>query len=239
MGRAWGAWGRLGALGGARPHFTPLHPPLCPPPPPPLTHPPLPAISELRKNHGKEEARARDLFYGLWIPDLFMKRVEVRACVCVWGVERARARACESVCVCVREGAHSPPPRPPHPLTPPPSPPTPHAQANGDWSLFCPNEAPGLADCWGDEFEALYERYEREGRARKKVKAQQLWFAVLEAQASEGVGGACVVVGGVGGGGGARACVFDGRTLSPRACMPDPPRPPPTHPPHHTHARAG
>lgn len=89
---------------------------------------------ELRKNHGKEEARARDLFYGLWIPDLFMKRVE----------------------------------------------------AGGEWSLFCPNEAPGLADCWGSDFEELYERYEREGRARKSIKAQQLWFAILEAQVETG-----------------------------------------------------
>jgi ribonucleoside-diphosphate reductase subunit M1 len=89
---------------------------------------------ELRKNHGKEEARARDLFYGLWIPDLFMQRVE--------------------------EG--------------------------GDWSLFCPNEAPGLADCWGEEFEELYNKYEKEGRARKSIKAQQLWFAILEAQVETG-----------------------------------------------------
>ena len=89
---------------------------------------------ELRKNHGKEESRARDLFYALWIPDLFMKRVE----------------------------------------------------AGADWSMFCPNEAPGLADCWGDEFEALYEKYEREGRARKTIKAQQLWFAILEAQVETG-----------------------------------------------------
>lgn len=89
---------------------------------------------DLRKNHGKEEARARDLFYGLWTPDLFMKRVE----------------------------------------------------QNGDWSLFCPNECPGLADCWGEEFEELYSKYEREGRARKTVKAQTLWFAVLEAQVETG-----------------------------------------------------
>lgn len=89
---------------------------------------------ELRKNHGKEEVRARDLFYGLWIPDLFMQRVE--------------------------EG--------------------------GEWSLFCPNEAPGLADCWGEAFEELYTKYEREGRARKTIKAQQLWFAVLEAQVETG-----------------------------------------------------
>lgn len=89
---------------------------------------------ELRKNHGKEEMRARDLFYALWIPDLFMKRVE----------------------------------------------------ANEDWSLFCPNEAPGLSDCWGEEFEKLYTRYEQEGRARKVVKAQDLWFAVLESQIETG-----------------------------------------------------
>ncbi|CAK9261871.1 unnamed protein product [Sphagnum jensenii] len=89
---------------------------------------------ELRKNHGKEESRARDLFYGLWIPDLFMKRV----------------------------------------------------QENGTWSLFCPSEAPGLADCWGDEFESLYVKYENEGKARKVIQAQKLWFAVLEAQVETG-----------------------------------------------------
>lgn len=63
-------------------------------------------------------------------------------------------------------------------------------QENADWSLFCPNEAPGLADCWGEEFEVLYRQYESEGRARKTIKAQQLWFAILEAQVS----GACVVL---------------------------------------------
>lgn len=89
---------------------------------------------ELRKNHGKEELKARDLFYALWMPDLFMKRVE----------------------------------------------------SGGDWSLFCPNEAPGLPDCFGDAFEELYNRYETEGRARKKVKAQDLWFAILEAQIETG-----------------------------------------------------
>ncbi|KAG6332002.1 hypothetical protein ID866_7087 [Astraeus odoratus] len=89
---------------------------------------------DLRKNHGKEEARARDLFYALWVPDLFMKRVE----------------------------------------------------ANQDWSLFCPNEAPGLPDCWGEEFEALYEKYEKEGRARRTVPAQKLWYAILEAQVETG-----------------------------------------------------
>lgn len=89
---------------------------------------------DLRKNHGKEELRARDLFYALWIPDLFMKRVE----------------------------------------------------ANGEWSLFCPHEAPGLYDTYGDEFEALYERYEKEGKARKTVKAQELWFAVMDSQIETG-----------------------------------------------------
>lgn len=89
---------------------------------------------DLRKNHGKEEMRARDLFYALWVSDLFMQRVE----------------------------------------------------ANEDWSLFCPHEAPGLADCWGKEFEALYTKYEKEGRQRRIVKAQELWFAVLDAQVETG-----------------------------------------------------
>ena len=89
---------------------------------------------DLRKNHGKEEMRARDLFYALWVSDLFMRRVE----------------------------------------------------ANEEWSLFCPHEAPGLADCWGKEFEDLYERYEKEGRARRTVKAQELWFAILDAQVETG-----------------------------------------------------
>ncbi|KAK4394403.1 Ribonucleoside-diphosphate reductase large subunit [Sesamum angolense] len=90
---------------------------------------------DLRKNHGKEEHRARDLFYALWVPDLFMQRV----------------------------------------------------QSNGQWSLFCPNEAPGLADCWGDEFEALYTKYEREGKAKKVVQAQNLWFEILKSQIETGV----------------------------------------------------
>merc|ERR1719495_896479 len=74
---------------------------------------------DLKKNHGKEEERARDLFYALWIPDLFMKRVE----------------------------------------------------ANGDWSLMCPDQCPGLHEVWGEKFEALYEKYEKEGRAMRTVKA--------------------------------------------------------------------
>ena len=59
-------------------------------------------------------------------------------------------------------------------------------EANEDWSLMCPNECPGLADCWGEEFDRLYEQYEKEGRARKTIKAQKLWFAVLEAQTETG-----------------------------------------------------
>jgi ribonucleoside-diphosphate reductase alpha subunit len=89
---------------------------------------------DLKKNHGKEEMRARDLFYALWIPDLFMKRVE----------------------------------------------------NNEMWSLFCPNEAPGLAEVYGEDFERLYEKYESEGKFRKQIKAQDLWFEVLEAQIETG-----------------------------------------------------
>jgi ribonucleoside-diphosphate reductase alpha chain len=89
---------------------------------------------DLRKNHGAEEMRARDLFYALWVPDLFMKRVE----------------------------------------------------ASGDWTLFCPNECPGLSDAYGDEFEKLYEQYEKEGRGRKTIPAQELWFAILQAQTETG-----------------------------------------------------
>lgn len=89
---------------------------------------------DLRKNTGKEEVRARDLFTALWIPDLFMKRVE----------------------------------------------------ENGSWSLFCPSEAPGLSDCYGEEFEALYTRYETEGKARKCFPAQELWFKILDAQIETG-----------------------------------------------------
>ena len=62
------------------------------------------------------------------------------------------------------------------------APPARRVEANEDWSLFCPNEAPGLAEVWGDKFDELYTRYEAEGRARKVVRAQQLWFAVLESQ---------------------------------------------------------
>ena len=97
-------------------------------------HADISAFLDLKKNHGKEELRARDLFYALWIPDLFMQRVE----------------------------------------------------DNKEWSLFCPKEAPGLADCHGEEFEKLYHKYEREGKARKTVKAQELWFEILEAQIETG-----------------------------------------------------
>lgn len=89
---------------------------------------------ELKKNHGKEEMRARDLFYALWISDLFMERVK----------------------------------------------------SDADWSLFDPNEAPGLFDVYGAKFEALYHQYEKEGRARKTVKARDLWNAVLESQTETG-----------------------------------------------------
>lgn len=89
---------------------------------------------ELKKNHGKEEQRARDLFYALWISDLFMERVK----------------------------------------------------NNENWSLFCPNEAPGLCDTYGGEFEALYHKYEEEGRARKVVRAQEIWSAIIESQIETG-----------------------------------------------------
>lgn len=89
---------------------------------------------EMKKNHGKEEHRARDLFYALWIPDLFMERVE----------------------------------------------------ANGEWTLMCPNECPGLSDTYGAEFEKLYTKYEKEGKGRKTIKAQDLWFKILESQIETG-----------------------------------------------------
>ncbi|MCE2712340.1 MAG: ribonucleoside-diphosphate reductase subunit alpha [Cryomorphaceae bacterium] len=89
---------------------------------------------DLKKNHGKEEARARDLFFALWIPDLFMKRVK----------------------------------------------------ENGDWTLMCPHECPGLSDTHSAEFEALYTKYEEEGKGRKTIKAQDLWFKILESQIETG-----------------------------------------------------
>ncbi|XP_077287066.1 ribonucleoside diphosphate reductase large subunit [Arctopsyche grandis] len=89
---------------------------------------------DLKKNTGKEEVRARDLFYALWIPDLFMKRVE----------------------------------------------------NNEEWSLMCPHDAPGLYDCWGEDFEKLYTKYEAEGRFKRKIHAQTLWFAIIESQVETG-----------------------------------------------------
>tara|TARA_B110000467_G_scaffold148408_1_gene154245 strand:- start:9782 stop:12025 length:2244 start_codon:yes stop_codon:yes gene_type:complete len=89
---------------------------------------------ELRLNQGDEEARCRDLFSALWIPDLFMKRVE----------------------------------------------------ENGQWSLFCPDKAPGLSDAVGEEFEALYTKYEEEGLANSTVPATEVWKAVLKSQTETG-----------------------------------------------------
>ncbi|MFM7467573.1 MAG: ribonucleoside-diphosphate reductase subunit alpha, partial [Crocinitomicaceae bacterium] len=89
---------------------------------------------DLKKNHGKEEQRARDLFYALWIPDLFMKRVK----------------------------------------------------ENGEWTLMCPHECPGLSDSHSAAFEALYLKYEAEGKGRKTIKAQDLWFKILESQIETG-----------------------------------------------------
>ena len=88
----------------------------------------------LKLNQGAEEDRARDLFYGLWIPDLFMKRMT----------------------------------------------------ENKDWTLMCPNECPGLSECWGDEFETLYTKYESEGKGRKRISAQKLWQMILDAQIQTG-----------------------------------------------------
>ena len=89
---------------------------------------------ELKKNHGDEEMKARDLFYGLWVPDLFMERI--------------------------RDG--------------------------GDWSLFCPDECPGLSNVYGEEFKNLYQKYELEGKARKTIKVRDLWFKILDAQMETG-----------------------------------------------------
>ncbi len=89
---------------------------------------------ELKKNHGKEEMRARDLFYAMWIPDLFMKRVK----------------------------------------------------EDSTWSLFCPNESPGLYDCYGEKFEKLYHEYEASGKARKVIQARDLWLNIIESQIETG-----------------------------------------------------
>jgi len=97
-------------------------------------HPDIDDFLELKKNHGDEEMKARDLFYALWIPDLFMKRVET----------------------------------------------------NGEWTLMCPDECPGLADVYGDAFVELYTKYEIEGKGRKTVGARDLWFKILDSQMETG-----------------------------------------------------
>ena len=97
-------------------------------------HADIESFIELRKNHGNEEERCRDLFTAMWIPDLFMRRV----------------------------------------------------REEGEWSLMCPDECPGLSDAYGKDFDDLYQRYEEEGRYRKRVKAQQLWFAILKSQIETG-----------------------------------------------------
>ena len=89
---------------------------------------------EMKKNHGDEELRARDLFYALWIPDLFMERIK----------------------------------------------------DNGKWTLFCPNECPGLHNIYGDAFNKLYMQYESSGKSRKIVNARDLWFKILDAQMETG-----------------------------------------------------
>ena len=89
---------------------------------------------QMRKNHGEEDLKARDLFYALWTPDLFMERIK----------------------------------------------------ADGDWTLMCPDECPGLSDVYGDDFKELYEKYEREGKGRTVIKARSLWFQVLDAQMETG-----------------------------------------------------
>jgi ribonucleotide reductase alpha subunit len=89
---------------------------------------------QMRKNHGDEELKARDLFYALWIPDLFMVRVK----------------------------------------------------SAGTWTLMCPDECPGLPDVYGEEFEALYTKYEREGKGRKTIPARDLWIQILDAQMETG-----------------------------------------------------
>ena len=97
-------------------------------------HSDIEGFLELKKNHGNELERARDLFYGMWIPDLFMERV----------------------------------------------------QKNQKWSLMCPDECPGLSDCHGQEFVELYEKYESEGKYRKQVNAQDVWFNILTSQIETG-----------------------------------------------------
>jgi len=97
-------------------------------------HPDVGTWLDLKKNHGDENARARDLFYGLWVPDLFMKRVK----------------------------------------------------ENQSWSMFCPHTCPGLQDTWGAEFEALYHKYEAEGKAHATINAQELWLKICDSQIETG-----------------------------------------------------
>jgi ribonucleoside-diphosphate reductase alpha chain len=97
-------------------------------------HADIMSFLDLKKNHGAEELRARDLFYAMWMPDLFMKRV----------------------------------------------------QEDGEWTLMCPNECPGLCDVHSEEFEALYTKYEAEGKGRKAIKARELWEKILESQIETG-----------------------------------------------------
>jgi ribonucleotide reductase alpha subunit len=97
-------------------------------------HPDIEDFLELKKNHGDEELKARDLFYALWISDLFMERVK----------------------------------------------------SNAKWSLFCPHECPGLSDVYGNKFNALYEKYETDGKARKSINARDLWFKILDSQMETG-----------------------------------------------------
>ena len=97
-------------------------------------HPDIEDFLEMKKNHGDEESKARDLFYALWISDLFMERVK----------------------------------------------------ENGKWSLFCPNECPGLSDVYGEKFVELYKKYENDGKARKNMNARDLWFKILDAQMETG-----------------------------------------------------
>jgi len=97
-------------------------------------HGDIESFLEMRKNHGDEEMKARDLFYALWVPDLFMERIK----------------------------------------------------ENKKWSLFCPDECPGLSDVYGDKFKELYESYESSGKSRKTMDARDLWFKVLDAQMETG-----------------------------------------------------
>ena len=105
-------------------------------------HPDIEDFLEMKKNHGDEEMKGRDLFYALWVPDLFMERVRGGGAGAGVGADM--------------------------------------------WSYFCPDECPGLADVYGDKFKELYERYEREGRARKQVKARDLWLKILDSQMETG-----------------------------------------------------